>query len=442
MKNLLYKLTATEVRQAILNREISAKEYINSCVGRVDQLEKKIHAWVHFYAKKALSQATTIDKKISSGKKIGLLAGIPIGVKDIFNTYDMPTQMGSPLWQGFMPGNDARVVFYLRQEDAVIPGKTITAEFGVHFPGPTVNPYNHLHTPGTSSSGSAAAVATYMVPLALGSQTAGSTLRPASYCGIFGFKPSFGLIPRTGMLKTTDTLDHVGLLGRSLDDIKLLFETLRVKGEDYPLSNIYLKRAAQVNPRVWKIAFVKGPKWRFAEAYAQNAIIDFVKKLSLRKDCRVLESEISPKLNDVHELHELIYDKCLSYYFKKESQNEDKVSKIFLEMVDRGKKISLKDFQRALKKQEDIHRAVDNFFGKFDIIINLTTGGEALPGLDSIDRPDNCLIWTFCGLPALSLPVFWGPNRLPFGVQIVARRYNDFGLLTFAKTAINKNEKI
>lgn len=428
-------LTATEAITMIQDREISAYEYLKSCIEQINRLEKNIHAWAYLDLEKALSQAKKIDVKRAKGLLVGALHGLPVGVKDAYNTYDMPTEMGSPLWKDFTPGNDARVVFYLRQADAVFPGKTVTAEFAVHHPGPTVNPYNPDHTPGTSSSGSAAAVATYMVPLALGTQTAGSTLRPASYCGVYGFKPSFGLVPRTGMLKTTDTLDHVGLLARSIDDLKLFFETVRVKGEDYPLVEKYLddpKRQKKLGAK-WRIAFIKGPKWQSAEQYAKQAIEHFAKKADKLIGVEVEEVELPQICSSVHEIHETIYTKALSYYFKDEYKHKDKLSPIFLGMLERGKKVSLSKYQKLLKEQEKIAITVDSFLLTYDIVLTLTTGGEALVGLDSIDRPDTCLIWTFCGVSSMSLPVFTGPLDLPFGAQIVTRRYSDYKLLRFAK---------
>ncbi|MEK6857253.1 MAG: amidase, partial [Nanoarchaeota archaeon] len=229
----LYLLSATESIKLIKLGRISSKELVESCATQIEKNDKKIHALVMYNKNNAIQTAEYIDNKIKEGSNVGMLCGIPVAIKDIFNTLDFPTQHGSSIRKGYTPGNDARVVFRLKQENGIIIGKTVTAEFGVHYPGPTVNPHDFKHSPGTSSSGSAAAVASFMVPLALGSQTAGSTLRPASYCGIYGFKPSFGLIPRTGMLKTTDTLDNVGLMARTIDDLELLFDVVRVSGIDH-----------------------------------------------------------------------------------------------------------------------------------------------------------------------------------------------------------------
>src|SRR3989339_1518465 len=193
-----------QITGMLAQKKISAVEIAQESIKQYTALEQKVQAWVCFNGDKLLSEAKAADARLSDGQPVRSLEAVPIGVKDIMNTIDFPTEMGSPIWKDFTPGNDARVVSYMRWEDAVIPGKTVTAEFAVHTPGPTHNPHRHGYMTGTSSSGSAAAVASYMVPLALGTQTAGSTIRPASYCGVYSMKPSFGLLPRTGMLKTTD----------------------------------------------------------------------------------------------------------------------------------------------------------------------------------------------------------------------------------------------
>lgn len=429
----LYELSAVDQIEEVKNRSVTAVELLKSHLSRISQIEPKIKAWVHLDFDSARRQARVIDEQISAGNFRGSLFGVPVGIKDVFNTFDMPTQMGSSLWKGFQPGNDARVVDRLRLEGTVFPGKTVTAEFGVHTPGPTHNPHRHGYMPGTSSSGSAAAVASLMVPLAMGTQTAGSTLRPASYCGLFGYKSSFGLLPRTGMLKTTDTLDHVGLLARSLNDIILIFETLRVSGENYPLVHKFVEKRQPAESRKWRVAFIEHPKWEFAETYAKDAIEKFVKRMSRKTRWQITRTKLPPETNTVHQIHERIYDKCLWYYFQKEAQSPDRLSRVFKEMIDRGRKITLEEYRQDIRQQEIIAQKLDDWFKDFDVVITLTTGGEAMKGLDTIDRPDACLIFTFCGVPTLSVPMFTGPTDLPFGLQLVAKRYNDYLLLAFAR---------
>ena len=431
----LSQLTATDIIAHLRARDFSATEVTRACLETIDRMDPEIHAWVHVVPEIALKQAETADRKLASGRA-GSLCGVPIGIKDIFNTADMPTQMGSPIWKDFTPGNDARVVHYLRMADAVLLGKTVTAEFAVHAPGPTRNPHNLEHTPGTSSSGSAASTAAYMVPLALGTQTAGSIIRPASYCGVYGFKPSFGLLPRTGMLKTTDSLDTVGVFSRSVEDLALLFDVIRVRGADYPISHAHLNDPARQTKgrRPWHIGLLQGPKWKYAEGYAQQAIQEFGRRLANVPEIEIEAVTLPESFQSAHEIHATIYDRALAYYFKDEFVAQTLVSSIMYEIVQRGNRLTLDQYKAALDAQNSLARQLDQVFAdRFDVIVDLSTGGEALKGLDSIDRPDNCLIWTLCGVPTINLPVFTGPNRLPFGAQILARRYNDYLILDFAR---------
>jgi Asp-tRNA(Asn)/Glu-tRNA(Gln) amidotransferase A subunit family amidase len=427
-----YELTATEARKAVNNRDISIVELAESCLRRIWNLEAKISAWIYLDEDLVLDQAKRLDKKLKSGKG-GLLCGIPVGVKDVYNTQNMPTCMGSPIWAGFTPGNDARAVESLRWEDALIMGKTVTAEFAVHYPGKTVNPHNFNHYPGTSSSGSAAAVASSMVPVALGTQTAGSTTRPASYCGVFGFKPSFGLIPRTGILKTLDTLDHVTFFARCVSDLGLVLDTLRVKGLNYPYVHTHMDdHATRPFPEKWRVGFVKTPVWYLAEDYVKEELGRFSERLNSLKGVEVLEVDLPRMFHDVHDVHELIYTKALSYYFGEEYENHrDLVSPVMQRMIERGRTITTEAYYEGLKRQNELAGSLDSFFENFDILLSHSTAGVAPEGLHCTEKKDPCLIWTLCRIPSINLPVFSGPKNLPFGAQLVTRRYQDYRLLGF-----------
>jgi len=437
MSNNLNLLSATDAIKEIKAKHISAVELARSCAKQIERSEPEIKAWVCFDKENLIKQAQAIDDKIQQGIELSKLCGIPVGIKDIFNTADMPTCMGSPIWEGFTPGNDARAVEHIQWADGIIAGKTVTAEFAVHHPGPTVNPYNYDHSPGTSSGGSAAAVASNMVPLALGTQTAGSTIRPASYCGIYAMKPSFGLIPRTGILKTLDTLDHVTFFSRSVDDLHLMLGVLRVKGPNYPYVHKFVDAPSIIKKRdvhPWKVAFVKTPVWNRAETYAQDSIIHYVSKLDQQKGVILEEVELPEEFNSAHDVHELIYTKALSYYFNNEYENDkEKISETFCEMVEKGKQISAAQYMEGLEEQNKLTHQLDDFLKNYDIIITLSAAGDASRGLHTIDKKDSCLIWTLCYVPALNLPIFKSPNGLPFGAQIVSRRYRDYNLLNFAR---------
>ena len=429
----IYEFGAHEMVQAIFARKLTSTQIMTACLERIREIEPTVRAWAFLDEDAAMAQAHDIDSAFSEEKERGLLYGVPVGVKDVFNTIDMPTCMGSPIWEGFMPGNDARVVTNLRRNGALIPGKTVTAEFSVHYPGPTLNPHDVKRMPGTSSTGSTVAVATGMVPVALGTQTAGSTIRPASYCGIYGYKPSFGLIPRTGVLKTLDTLDHVTWLSRNIEDLKLMLDTLRVGGENYPYINkeVDLSKKLEVD-HAWKIAFVRTPMWNCAEPYTRQAMLDFVRKLK-EKNINVCEVDLPPIFEKAHSVHKTIYSKALSYYFKDESiKHRDLISDVMLKMIEEGEEISFKTYQQALEDQVHLAATLDNFFRDYVIILSHATAGQA-PMIQSIEKPDPCLMWTLCHVPAIGVPAFVEPEGFTFELQLVGRRYKDYSLLNFVQ---------
>ncbi len=432
----LYELDAAGILNGIKEGKFNAIDVAQSTVDRIKNIESKIKAWKYFNEEKFIEEAKKLQSKKERNREIGKLFGVPIGVKDIFNTRDMPTCMGSPIWEGFTSGNDSRVVSYLKWADGIIAGKTVTAEFAVHYPGPTVNPHNYEYSPGTSSSGSAAAVASYMVPLALGTQTAGSTIRPASYCGIYGFKPSFGSVPRTGILKTLDTLDHVSMLARSIDDLEIIFNVMRVRGKNFPYIHETLDKYNRDDKQhnKWKVAFVKSPVWNEAENYAQDSIVNFVDKISNNNKVILKEVKLPYKFNRAHSIHETIYTKALSYYFQEEyEEHPDKISNMFKVMVERGRTISAEVYKRGLEDQNGLIHLLSSFFDEYDIIITLSTSSEAPKGLYTNDKKDSCLIWTLCHAPAINLPIFKSPNNMPFGAQIIAKIYKDYDLIEFAR---------
>jgi len=436
----LYLASATELISLIKDKKITVSQVIESIINRIEKINPKTDAWVHLNNHQSLQKATELDEKIKNGIDIGPLYGVPIGIKDIFNTQDFPTEMGSPLWKGFTPGNDARVVYYLRMANAIIVGKTETAEFAVHALGKSKNPYDPTRSPGTSSSGSAIAVSTCMVPLALGTQTAGSIIRPASFCGVYGFKPTFGLIPRTGMLKTTDPLDQVGYFARTPQDLELLFDIVRVKGRDYPLSEAALndENRQTVKHRPWKIKFVKSSVWNKAEEYARSSLESFIQQLSQQKDFDVEEFVLPQEFDIAHHMHKIIYTKSLSYYFKNELQNRSLVSDIFYEFAAQAKEISTKQFDDAIEYQNAIANKIDKAFEGFDVIISLSTASHApLRNEKEIDDPS--LIWTMCRIPTINMPIVKTHAGLPMGIQTVARRYNDKLLLSFVNMLRSRN---
>ncbi|MBK8382394.1 MAG: amidase [Ignavibacteria bacterium] len=432
-ENIFLKSGIKDILSKIEKKEITTSEISEQCIERIEEYNDKYKVWVSYDEKKLHEQSDKISERIGNGESIRVLEGIPVGVKDIFNTYDFPTQMGSPLWKGFTAGNDARVVYYLKEAGAIIPGKTDTAEFAVHAIGNCFNPHDVTRTPGTSSSGSSVAVALGMTPAAIGTQTAGSIVRPASFCGVYGCKPSFGLIPRTGMLKTTDSLDTIGFFTSKYEDLQTLFEVIRVHGSNYPLSNDALndeKRQNKSPGKPWKIAFVKTHTWENAFDYAKDSITEFVNKINGLKDAEVEIAELPEAVKHSHNVHQTIYDKTLSYYFQEELQNPELISPVMNEIFIRGRKISVEQYHKALRDQEVITNAMDSFFDNYDVLISLSTAGEA-PPREETERPDPSLIWTLAHLPVVCAPAFISPGGLPFGVQFAARKYNDKLLFRF-----------
>ena len=420
MKSFL-DISIKQLQESIGLSLINEPDISKMCINQFDKIEPSCQAWECF------DKGNLFKFK---DRKRSPLYSIPIGVKDIFNTADFPTQMGSPLWKDFTPGNDARAVYNLKNAGAIIPGKTVTAEFAVHALGKTLNPHDATRNPGTSSSGSAVAVATGMVPAAIGTQTAGSIVRPASYCGVYGCKPSFGLIPRTGMLKTCDPLDTVGFFVSHACDLRIMFDALRVHGKNYLVSHAaFSSRPAKLESTLWKVAFVRPHKaWDNAEIYAKKESRNFIEKLSEKIPVNLPGL---PKIIDSsHDTHATIYNKSLSHYFREEYKKSQLVSPVMNEIIEQGQKITVEQYLAALQRQVEIQQAMEDFFKDYDILISISTAGEA-PLRDEPEKPDSALMWTLAHLPVVSVPAFIGPNGLPFGMQIMARKYNDYLLFDF-----------
>lgn len=432
----LADLTATQLQELLRSNAITPEEIVQSCRQRIREIDPIVHAW-EFIDDEAIQ--TQLSKISTYTQADYPLYGIPLGVKDIYNTFDMPTQMGSPIWKDFTPGNDARIVHYLRRSGALILGKTVTAEFAVHYQDKTRNPHDLSRSPGTSSSGSAVAVATGMVPMALGSQTAGSISRPASYCGIYGFKPTFGVLPRIGVLKTTDSLDSLGFFARSVDDLALLFEASRVRGENYEYVHHYIDNYHSTPDKKFRIGIVKHPKWDLASDTAKAAFEEWCS--TLQSPYLQIEEVTLPLFCDtIHATHQCIYDKSLAYYFKDEYAQHTLMSPIFYDIIQEGNKITKEQYQDALEKQSRETVAFNDWIGSYDILLTLATADEAPIGLTTPDIPDANLIWTYLGLPTATIPVLKGENGLPIGVSVVGGKYHDKLLLDFLQylTTINR----
>ncbi len=430
-----------EILQAYKVGSLSPVDVAQRCITGFRESEKRYHAWECFDEEQMLASARQCTNRLNAGQSPRALEGIPVGVKDIFNTADFPTQMGSPLWKGFTPGNDARVIYDLKRLGAVIPGKTVTAEFAVHSLGKTLNPYAADRTPGTSSSGSAVAVASGMVPVALGTQTAGSIIRPASFCGIWGCKPSFGLVPRTGTLKTTDSLDTVGFFVNHASDLRPVFEAMRVHGRNFPLSNAALNDIQRQSPpedRPWRVAIVRPHVWTYVPAYAASAFDSWCDLLGKNSSFELCEMDLPAQMERSHIVHETIYNKALAYYFQDEFKRSELISPVMNRLITAGQKVTSDQYRSALEEQVSLARQMDAFFMNADVVVTLSTAGQA-PLRETEEFPDSALMWTLTHLATVSAPAFLSPTGLPFGLQLVARRYNDPLLLSFISELVDLN---
>jgi Asp-tRNA(Asn)/Glu-tRNA(Gln) amidotransferase A subunit family amidase len=429
-------LSASEGARRIRDGLLNSEELVGACLERIRALEPKVQAWTYLDEEHALAQARAADERKRSGEPIGALHGVPLGLKDIIDTADMPTENGCALHKGRTPREDAWVVTALRAAGAVLVGKTVTTECAYFSPGKTRNPHNPEHTPGGSSSGSAAAVAAGMLPLALGSQTNGSTIRPAAFCGVYGFKPTHGLIPRTGVLQLSRTLDHIGLFARSIEDIALLAEQLTGYDErdadTRPRARVPFREISGEEPPIEPmLAFIKTPHWDRVDAEAKEAFGELVEVLGGRCE----EVELGPSAADGWGWHKTIMEVEMASNFEREwSKGRDKLSEQLRSLIERGREVRAVDYQRALRGIAPAVASLDELFmERYDAILTPAAPGVAPKGLGATGDPRFCTLWTLLGMPALSLPLMQGAGGLPLGVQLVGRRNFDARLLRTAR---------
>lgn len=436
------EMTASAAVAAIRRGELTSERLVAACLERSAEVESRVGAWTWLDPDHALAQARAADARQRSGASLGALHGIPVGIKDIFATADMPTEDGTVLHAGRCPAEDATAVALLRAAGAVIMGKTVTAELAVHAPGKTTNPHDPRRTPGGSSSGSAAAVAAHMVPLAIGTQTNGSILRPASYCGVYGFKPSHGSISRHGVLKQSLALDHVGVFARSIEDVALIAgELVAHDGKDpgvppqvsVDLAGDWRFRQGQA-PR---IAFVKTPQWPQASATAQDAFLT----LAAQWGEFVREVDLPREFGSAVQWHRTIMESDLASSFAAEYANgKDRLSPTLREMIERGQRHLAVDYSRALDGAAALRLALAGVFAQYDAVLTPATQGAAPLGLESTGSPMFCTIWTLCGVPAISLPILRGEDGMPLGAQLAGANGDHANLLRIARWLVQRSE--
>ncbi|MBU8875775.1 amidase [Reyranella sp. MMS21-HV4-11] len=411
-------ITAVEAVAAIEAGTLTSEKLVRDCLDRIAERDDVVKAWVHLDPDQAIAQARAADA--ASG---GLLCGIPVGVKDIIDTYDMPTGHNSPIFEGKVPFGDAACVALCRTENAVIMGKTVTTEFANRHPGATTNPHNPAHTPGGSSSGSAAAVADGHVPLAFGTQTGGSVIRPAAYCGVVGYKPTFGDFNRVGIKMQCHSVDTLGLMARTLEDIAL-FRAAVLK-----MPPVRIDRDIG-RPR---IGVCRSPVWDQAEPETK-ALIEATATLLSDKGASVVDVYFAPQFTDIIDDHAAITGfESVRNYADERLRNPDKVSdELMSGPMKRGLAVSFERYVAAQRKATAFKAHVDSLFDKVDLLLTPSAPGEAPKGLAATGDPVFNSIWTLAGTPCVTLPAGTGPNGLPLGVQLVGLRHHDDRMLSLA----------
>ncbi|HKZ08175.1 MAG TPA: amidase [Methylomirabilota bacterium] len=432
-------MTATDAARLIRDGAITAVQLVQDCLARIEKVDGDVQAWTHLDPEHALAQARSADEERLSGRPVGLLHGVPVGIKDIIDTADMPTENGSVLHAGRTPSRDADVVTRLRGAGALIIGKTVTTEFATRTPGKTRNPHNPAHTPGGSSSGSAAAVAAGMVPLALGSQTGGSVIRPAAYCGVYGLKPTHGLVSRGGMFQLSRSLDHVGVFARGIADLALALEVLAGYHERDPDTRPrarapYRHVAAEEPPILPTFGFVRTARWEEVDADARQAFGELVDLLGER----VEEVELLP--SEASEWHRITMDVEMAINLASEwERGRAQLSPPLRARIESGRAARAYDYLRARAGVPQLLAGLTELFEqRYDALLTPATFGTAPLGLESTGDPAFCSTWTLLGVPTLSLPLMTGANGLPLGVQLVGARDADARLLRTARWLVER----
>jgi Asp-tRNA(Asn)/Glu-tRNA(Gln) amidotransferase A subunit family amidase len=412
-------LTVREAARQIADRRLTAEALVAACLDRIEARDAVVGAWQFLDRERALAAARRCDAEPPRGP----LHGIPIAVKDLIDTVDMPTAYGSPIYRDHRPAADASCVALARAAGAVVLGKTVTTEFAAFTPGKTANPRNPAHTPGGSSSGSAAAVADGMAPLAFGSQTAGSVIRPAAYCGCIGYKPSLGLINRAGVKPLADSLDTVGVFARTVEDAAFFAGVLC---ERPALRHLAVPSAA---PR---FGLCRTPMWDEAEPATADAL-DAAREALERAGATVAELAIMPEHHGLGEAQNTIMGfemaQALAY---ERIEHSAELSPRLAQMLDAGMTIGAAEYDRALARAAEARGTIEAFFDQCDAVLVPAAPGVAPIGLGNTGNPIFSRMWTLLGVPCVTLPARWAENGLPTGVQLVGRIRDDARLMACA----------
>ncbi len=414
------ELSACEAARRIARAELTSEALIRACLERIAEREAVVGAWQYLDPDLALAKAQARDRQPSRRP----LHGVPIGIKDIFDTADMPTCYGSAIYEGHRPNADAAIVRMLREAGAVVLGKTVTTEFAYFSPGKTANPHRPAHTPGGSSSGSAAAVADFMVPLAFGTQTAGSVIRPAAFCGVVGFKPTHGLVDMAGIKPLAPSLDTVGLFARAVEDVELVGRVLM--GEDPRVPDL-------ISVRPGRVGYCRTEHWDQSEPAAASALDQVAARLK-GAGVEVAEVELPEVFRGLAEEQQTIMAFEARLALAAEWRDHaGKMSARVLELVETGRTCPEARYETALRCAAAARAAFEGVMASHDLLITPSAPGEAPLGRTTTGDPVFNRIWTLLHVPCLTLPVARGPQGLPVGVQLVGRFKADHQLLAQAR---------
>lgn len=428
-----------QYRELLASGAVDTQAFYEQQLAYAKAADEKLHVFASLDEQVIRLQAEHLQVQRTRGEMLGRLYGVPIAIKDIIETIDFPTACGSAIHEGRYSVLDATLVRRLREQGAMIFGKTVTTEFATFHPGPTRNPRNLDHTPGGSSSGSAAAVAAGIVPVAIGTQTNGSVIRPASFCGVYGFKPSMGEVPRTGLFEQSPTLDQVGIFARNIEDLALVGEI--ISGDDG------VDLACRSNPpRQWfqvasteppmppRFCFVRTPWWKDMDPEAREACDAFIELM----DGMVQVVDLPPVIEKAVQWHHTVNEAELGHALYHEYHHHRAGLSLALQArLEKAYQISAVDYLLAKDRIPHVASAFDEFFDRYDAILTPAALGPAPKGLESTGNPIMQTVWTFAGLPAVSLPLLNLSGNLPFGIQALGMRHQDARLLRASRYLVN-----
>jgi Asp-tRNA(Asn)/Glu-tRNA(Gln) amidotransferase A subunit family amidase len=428
----LYRLGLCAAAQAMRRGELRCEELTQALLDRIARRENTVQAFEWIDPVRALDLARQADRRMQSGEALGPLHGVPIGIKDIIETQGVPTGMGSPIFDGYVPARSAALVRHAEAAGAFVLGKTVTTEFAYFHPGKTLNPWNPVHTPGGSSSGSAAAIAVGFLPGAVGTQTNGSVIRPAAFCGVVGYKPTGGLISLSGVHLFSPSLDQVGVFARSISDAAMLAGVLAGGfGAGVQTGGISGKAASMDRPL--RLAAVRSPVWGMAMPYAQKHFLEILDRLRAL-GAEVIEQELPSSFEEAHAVHRIVmFGEGAREFEELQDRDRARLSARLNALIDEGRGISDTELAHGLARKAQFAQELDSFMADFDALVTSPALGEAPADLTQTGDPAFCTIWSLCGVPAVTIPTGRGPAGLPLGLQIVGPRFSDDHVLSVAR---------